>query len=190
MRYTFADRLFPPYIIPALCDLIFDFAYQKNAKQLHYESWSARQCTYLMPTPLSWKNFITDRKFDYKKFLRGDNMIDISAVKIALDLINWHSMRVKRCPMSRYTRITTKRAMARGLNSPYIRDNIINMIWLLLVTCTPDDFRVKAHTTDGYNVFCKIPLFSHPLSRYYPPHVLSEGIVTFLLDFNVIRADL
>lgn len=194
MRYTFADRLFPLRVIPEIIDMIFDYAYKKSKRQLHYESWSAKQCTHLMPTPKSWKHFLTNNQFDYSKFLRGDSMINIKAVKTALDLINWHSIRVKRCPLSRYTRITTKAAMKRGLSNMYIRDNIIQMVWLLLVTCTVGDFRVRAHTipglTSAYNIFCKIPLFSHPLSRYYPPHIPAEGIVTFLLDFNVIRADL
>ena len=190
MRYTFADRLFPKEVFPDLIDLIFDYAYCKTIQQLHHETWTAKQCSYLMPTPRSWKNFITDNKFNYARFLRGENMIDISAVKNALDLINWHSIRVKRCPLARYTRITTKTAMKRGLDNAYIRDNIIQMVWLLLVTCTTTDFRVKAHIGCGYFEFCRIPTFSHPLSRYYPARTLQEGLVTFLLDFNVIRADL
>ena len=190
MRYTFADKLFPLDVIPEIKDLIFKFTYDKTAQQLHYDTWIARQCTHLMPTPKSWKNYLTDNKFDYAKFLRGENMINIKSVKSALDLINWHSIRVKRCPIARYSRITTKTAMKRGLNNKFIRDNIIHMVWLLLVTCTTTDFRVRAHTGSGYMDFCRIPMFSHPLSRYYPPQIPESGFVTFLLDFNIIRADL
>ena len=190
MRYTFADRIFPPEVLPEIINIIFDFAYKKTIRQIHYDTWTAKQSTFLMPTPLSWKNLITNNKFDYAKFLGGENMINITSVKNALDLINWHSIRVKRNPISRYSRITTKAAIRPRLDNNYIRDNLVLMVWLLLVTCTTTDFRVRAHVGRGYLDFCRIPTFSHPLSRYYPPRTPTEGLVTFLLDFNVIRADL
>ena len=188
MRYTFADPLFPTGVPSDLIDLIYDFAYNKTKQRLHYDTWTARQCSHLMPTPPSWKAFVTDNGFDYFKFLRGDNIINVEAVKIALDFINWHSLRVKRCPIARYTRITTKAAIRRGLDNVYIRDNLVIMVWLLLSCCTVDDFRVKAFKGAGFSEYCRVPTFSHPLSRYYPPHRDLSGVVTFLLDFNIIRA--
>ena len=189
MRFTFADNLFPNEIITDIENLVYDFAYNKTKVQLHYESWTARQCTHLMPTPASWKTYLTNRSFDYSKYLRGDCIINIDSVKSALELINWNRLRKKRCPLCRYTRITTKSAMRRGLDNTYIRDNIILMIWMLLATSTVDDFRVKAHTGNGYAEYCRIPTFTHPLSRYFPPQRnINDGIVSFLLDFNIIRA--
>ena len=188
MRYTFADPIFPKEVLPDIIDIIYDFAYKKTKEKLHYDTWTARQCSYLMPTPPSWKAFISDNGFNYYKFLRGDNIIDLESVKTALDLINWHSMRVKRCPIARYTRITTKSAIRRGLDNEYIRDNLVLMVWLLLTSCNVDDFRVKAFKGAGFTENCRVPMFTHPLSRYYPPRRNMSGIVTFLLDFNIIRA--
>lgn len=188
MRYTFADKLFPPCILTDLIDVIYDFAYKKTKENLHYESWTAKQCSFLMPTPPSWKAFVGDNGFDYSRFLNGDNIIDVESVKVALDLINWHSLRVKQCPIARYTRITTKTAIRRGLDNVYIRDNLVLMVWMLLSSCTVDDFRVKAFKGAGFTEYCRIPIFSHPLSRYYPPQRNLSGIVTFLLDFNIIGA--
>ena len=188
MRYTFADKIFPDIVIKDIENIVYDFAYKKTKMQLHYESWTARQCSLLMPTPISWKAFITNRCFDYSKYLNGGCIIDIDSVKSALELINWNRLRKKRCPLCRYTRITTKSAMRRGLDNVYIRNNIIKMIWMLLSTCTVDDFRVRAHKGSGYAEYCRIPTFTHPLSRYFPPQRDIDGIVSFLLDFNIINA--
>ena len=189
MRYTFADQLFPKCIVKDIENIVYDFAYMKTKQQLHTDTWTAKHCSYLMPTPPSWKALVTDKGFDYSKYLRGDNIIDVEAVKIALNFINWHSMRVKRCPIARYTHLTTKTSMRRGLDNVYIRDNLILMVWLLLTACTIDDFRVKTFKGRHFTEYCRIPVFSHPLSRYYPPNRNMTGIVSFLLDFNIIRTD-
>ena len=188
MRYSFNDRLFPTGIPEELEDLIYLFTYARTRAELHYRSNKAKQTSILMPVPPRWKNLLSRGRFNWTRYLAGEHIIDVSAVKVAVRYVNWHCLRSKKCPIARFAQISTKISLCRNLNCFWTRENTIIMIWLLLSVCSIDDFRVGAFKGAGYNEFCRIPSFTHPLSRYYPLRLCEipvvPALISYLLDFT------
>jgi len=189
MRYNFSHSLFPKELPEVLEDLIYTFAYDQTRDELHYRSHRARQATHLMPVPPMWKNLLTQGRFDWHKYLSGEHVICIEAVKCALGYINWHCLRSKKCPIAKFSQITTKTSLSRSLGCFWTRENTVIMIWLLLSVCSIDDFRVCAFRGAGYQEFCRIPSFTHPLSKYYPLRMceipMIPSLITYLLEFTL-----
>ena len=190
MRY-FTDRLYPIPIPDVIDDLIFQFTYNRTRHEVHHRCFIAKQSTALMPTPRAWKHFLINGRFSFRRFLNGDNIIDLDAVRESLNCLNWHVLKAKRSPIARFTLITTKRALERGITNPYNSDNTVLMIWLLLANSTMSDFKSRAFRSGMYEHYCRVPMFTHPLSKYYPPAYEDDGkfrVLHFLLDMNIARA--
>jgi hypothetical protein len=154
-------------------DLIFRFAYGLTRLELYQKCYVARQTSRCMPVPPKWKNLYDTSGFRFDRFLNGnDCMIDLDAVCISLDLLNWNIVKAKRSPISSWASVTTKVAIRRGLKSkPFMHSNLVNMVWTLLCCATVDDFRCVAFRDNLYYPYCVLPNFSHPLSYYFPyPH--------------------
>ena len=108
MRYSFKDRLFPVELPEEIEDMIFMFTYNQSRAELHYSANRAKQTSLLMPVPPRWKNLITQGRFNWTKYLAGDHIIDIEAVKVAVRYVNWHCLRSKKCPIAKFAQISTK----------------------------------------------------------------------------------
>ena len=146
-----------------------------------------------MPTPSSWKHFLDKGIFTYERFLNGDNIINLDAVKESLNCLNWHVLRAKRSPIARYTLLTTKSTLARGITNMYNCDNTVLMVWLLLANSSISDFKCKAQHSTLFDEYCRVPLFTHPLSKYYPLRYNLNNfpsVLHFLLDINVLRINI
>ena len=189
MRYDFSHQLFPVDLPDVIEDLIYLFTYDQTQAELQFRSHRARQTTKLMPVPPRWKNLLTEGRFDWCKYLSGEHVICIEAVKCAVRYINWHCLRSKKCPIARFALISTKTSLCRSLSCFWTRENTVIMIWLLLSVCSIDDFRVGAFHGAGYNEFCRIPPFTHPLSKYYPLRLCEIPVVPtlirYLLEFTI-----
>ena len=106
--------VFPTVII----DMIFMYAYNMTKQDLHHHVILAKSASHRMPVPRAWKRYInpSDRAFRWSLFLENPDtiLIDVTAVKHTLSLINWNAVRAKSCPLTQYTRMTTKKAIGGG----------------------------------------------------------------------------
>ena len=182
--------VFPTVII----DMIFMYAYNMTKQDLHHHVILAKSASHRMPVPRAWKRYInpSDRSFRWSLFLENPDtiLIDVNAVKYTLSLINWNAVRAKSCPLTQYTRMTTKKAIGVMLNSPISCNNpqtvatAIHMVWHLLTCCDESDFRIEARRHTNYVYYCYVPYFNRPLSAYVLPNKRWTGWDTIAHTFD------